>query len=155
MQNTAQISAVSTTLSLTLESLATQVAELTAVRRLAARDPSLRPRFRHRSPTSPRATVTADETTRLNIIRHPGAPVRAPMFLAGKRAPRKLIAPISRGPTRRLLYVRDSNSRLRFLVDRGAEVSLIPTTHSDKHLPPSHTLEVANCSPINVYGERP
>ncbi|XP_047477363.1 uncharacterized protein LOC125030987 [Penaeus chinensis] len=54
IQTSPQVSSVSTTSPLTLESLATQVAELTtAVRRLAARDPSPRPRSRHRSPASP------------------------------------------------------------------------------------------------------
>ena len=57
IQASPQVSAVSTTPSLTLESLAAQVAELTtAVRRLATRDPSPHPRPRHRSPASPRAS---------------------------------------------------------------------------------------------------
>lgn len=55
IQTTAQISAVAAPPPLTLEALATQVAELTtAVRQLSAREPSPRPRSRHRSPASPR-----------------------------------------------------------------------------------------------------
>lgn len=47
----------------------------------------------------------------------------------------------------------DSNSHLQLLVDTGADVSLIPASHKDRHLPASHTLEAVKCSPINVYSE--
>ncbi|XP_037794221.1 uncharacterized protein LOC119589708 [Penaeus monodon] len=104
MQNTTQISVVSTTPSLTLGSLATQVAH----------DPSPRLRFCHCSPSSPRATR-------------------------------------DRGRNYTPQY-RQSYSRHRSPTP-GVEVSLIPVTHSDKHLLTSRTLEAANCSPINVYGE--
>ncbi|ROT81776.1 gag-pol polyprotein [Penaeus vannamei] len=76
---------------------------------------------------------------------------RAP---SGKRLPRELSAPVFREPRRRLLYVRDASSSLRFLIDTGAEVSLLPASHKDKHLPSSRALEAANATPINVYGER-
>ncbi|ROT62928.1 Gag-Pol polyprotein [Penaeus vannamei] len=35
-----------------------------------------------------------------------------------------------------------------------AEVSLLPASHRDKRFPSSRTLEAANTSPINTYGER-
>jgi len=76
------------------------------------------------------------------------------LLLAGKRLPRKLSAPVFREPRRRLLYVRDASSTLRFLIDTGAEVSLLPASHKDKRLPSSRTLEAANATPINVYCER-
>ena len=54
-----------------------------------------------------------------------------------------------------LLFVSDRNSGRRFLVDTGAEVSVIPSTKWDKingnHGP---TLLAANHTSINTYGRR-
>lgn len=61
----------------------------------------------------------------------------------------------SRSPRWHLLYACDIKSYLQYLVDTEVEVSLIPASREDKLLPTSGTLEAANCSPINIYGECP
>lgn len=54
-----------------------------------------------------------------------------------------------------LLFVRDVHASLGLLVDTGAEVSLLPTSHKDKCLTSSRTLEAVNGSSINAYSECP
>lgn len=54
----------------------------------------------------------------------------------------------------RLLYVTDPTSRRRYLVDTGAEVSLIPATRADRLGKPAYHLAAANGTGIPVYGER-
>ena len=56
----------------------------------------------------------------------------------------------------RLFYVHDRITGTRFLVDTGAEVSVIPPTVSDKrfHSNSSVTLQAVNQSSINTFGER-
>ena len=54
-----------------------------------------------------------------------------------------------------LFYITDCTNRLQFLVDTGAEVSIIPPSATD----PSHdksnlTLQAANNTPIPTYGNR-
>lgn len=58
-------------------------------------------------------------------------------------------------PVSRLFYVADSVNGLRFLVDTGAEVSIIPPTPSDrKATSPSYHLKAVNSSTIACYGQR-
>ena len=55
----------------------------------------------------------------------------------------------------RLLYVTDRESRLRFLVDTGAEVSIIPPSKAErKNRQDTFGLLAANGSPIVTYGTR-
>ena len=55
----------------------------------------------------------------------------------------------------RVLYLTDSQSDTRFLVDTGAGVSVIPPNkHDMKHESTSSSLTAANGSKINTYGER-
>ena len=56
----------------------------------------------------------------------------------------------------RLFYILDNNSNLRFLVDTGAEVSLIPpiNKHSRTSRATEFTLLAANGSPIPTYGRQ-
>ncbi|ROT67192.1 reverse transcriptase [Penaeus vannamei] len=131
----------------TLGSLAVHVATLSkAVQKISTQE-----RSRCRTPSPPHS----DRDFRRSL-----PPNRQPRFRAPApplkdwRVPRKLCAPVFRGPRRRLLYVRDASSSLCFLVDTGAEVSLFPASHRDKRFPSSRTLEAANTSPINTYGER-
>ena len=52
-----------------------------------------------------------------------------------------------------LLFVTDQVSGRQFLVDTGAEVSVIPATGLDTRIEqPGHTLTAANGSRINMYG---
>ncbi|CAE1296072.1 unnamed protein product [Acanthosepion pharaonis] len=59
------------------------------------------------------------------------------------------------GEVCRLLFVSDRTTGIRFLVDSGAQISLIPATRADK-LKGSHklTLQVVNKSFIQTYGQR-
>ncbi|BHF60087.1 hypothetical protein SprV_0100304800 [Sparganum proliferum] len=53
----------------------------------------------------------------------------------------------------RTFYVCDTATRRRFLVDTGAQISVIPPTAADRHFPsPGLHLQVANCSPIPTVG---
>ena len=54
----------------------------------------------------------------------------------------------------RLFYVTDRSNGFRFLVDTGAEVSVLPPSATDrKHRRDSLTLQAVNDSPIATYGD--
>ena len=74
----------------------------------------------------------------------------------GKRPGQSLVATNAAGQqTGRLLYVTDRESRLRFLVDTGAEVSIIPPSNVEKkNRQDTFGLLAANGSPIVTYGTR-
>ena len=58
-------------------------------------------------------------------------------------------------PQGRLFYVKDSSSSLRFLVDTGAQVSIVPPTRADranKH--GDYRLQAINGSDITTFGVR-
>lgn len=59
------------------------------------------------------------------------------MFLVVKRAGRSLAATSVAGPTHpsHLFYVHEHNSHTRFLVDTGAEVSVVPPTRTERSQP--------------------
>ncbi|BHF63041.1 hypothetical protein SprV_0200603000 [Sparganum proliferum] len=55
--------------------------------------------------------------------------------------------------TGRTFYVRDTRSGRRFLVDTGAQISVVPPTAADRRFPsPGLHLQAANCSPIPTFG---
>ena len=55
----------------------------------------------------------------------------------------------------RLLFVHDRSTGLRFLIDTGAEISVIPRAARYRHLQPSAiSLQAANGSRIPTYGRR-
>jgi len=56
-------------------------------------------------------------------------------------------------PTSRLFFVNDSNSHLRFLVDTGAEVSVIPPTPIERKQVDSLKLQAVNDTFISTYGK--
>ncbi|XP_027213289.1 uncharacterized protein [Penaeus vannamei] len=146
----ATVSASTTTCTVTLGALAAHVATLSeAVQKISTQERShSRPRFRTPSPLR----FEWDFRRSLPPNRQPRFRVPSPPRKEWRK-PRKLGAPVFCGPLKHLLYVRDASSSLRFLVDTGAEVSLLPASHRDKRFPSSHTLEAANTSPINTYGE--
>ena len=78
------------------------------------------------------------------------------LFVLGKRPGQSLAATSSTGhPHSRLFFVRDRNSSLSFLVDTGAEVSVIPpsgSTNSRCHT--GYALRAVNQSSIATYGTR-
>ena len=54
-----------------------------------------------------------------------------------------------------LFYVTDKETQLRFLVDTGSEVSVIPPSSSDwKHIPDKLSLTAVNSTAIPMYGKR-
>ena len=77
-------------------------------------------------------------------------------MLSGKRWGQLLVATSVVGQqTGRLLYVIDRESRLRFLVDTGSEVSIIPPSKAKrKKRQDTFGLLTANNSPIVTYGTR-
>ncbi|XP_069971722.1 uncharacterized protein [Penaeus vannamei] len=151
LQADAMLVARAPTSAVTLGALAAHVTTLSeAVQKIPTQERShSRPCFR--TPSPPRFE---------RDIRRSASPNCQPRFHVPSpphkewRKPRKLGAPVFRGPRRRLLYAQYAASSLRFLVDTGAEVSLLPASHRDKRFPSSRTLEAANTSPINTYGER-
>nr|VZI50943.1 unnamed protein product [Spirometra erinaceieuropaei] len=53
----------------------------------------------------------------------------------------------------RTFYVCDTATRRRFLVDTGAQISVVPPTAADRCFPsPGLHLQAANCSPIPTFG---
>ena len=50
-----------------------------------------------------------------------------------------------------MLYIYDPLSKTKFLVDTGAEISVLPATFSQKSLPPVAHLYAANGTKISVY----
>ncbi|BHF80779.1 hypothetical protein SprV_0702390700 [Sparganum proliferum] len=55
----------------------------------------------------------------------------------------------------RTFYVCDNVTRRRFLVDTGAQISVVPPTPVDRRCPsPGLHLQAANCSPISTFGSR-
>ena len=55
----------------------------------------------------------------------------------------------------RLFYITDRSNGFRFLVDTGAEVSVIPPSAADrKHPRTGLNLQAVNDSPIATYGDR-
>nr|VZI35993.1 unnamed protein product [Spirometra erinaceieuropaei] len=55
----------------------------------------------------------------------------------------------------RTFYVCDNVTRRRFLVDTGAQISVVPPTPVDRRCPsPGLHPQAANCSPISTFGSR-
>ena len=78
------------------------------------------------------------------------------MCPGGKHPGRSLGATSVTGQNiRRLFYVTDSSTGFKFLVDTGAQVSIIPPSPTDRHI--RHTnliLEAVNGTPIRTFGTR-
>ena len=79
------------------------------------------------------------------------------LLVVGKCPGQPVAAPVSGPPTSRRLYVRDVTSGTRFLVDTGADVSLLPATSEHRrHVDPTGQcqLRAANGSAIPAFGQR-
>lgn len=74
----------------------------------------------------------------------------------GKRAGRSPLRTTATGPSvNSLFYVHDHHSRRNFLVDTGAEASILPATSHDKqYLTAGRPLSAANGSDIRTFGTR-
>ena len=53
-----------------------------------------------------------------------------------------------------LVHLRDHISKKNFLIDSGAEISVIPATKMDRYKEDHSTLAAANGTPINTFGEK-
>ena len=53
----------------------------------------------------------------------------------------------------RLFFISNKNTGTRFLVDTGAEVSVLPPAVINKRKPSAFALQAVNKSPISTYGE--
>ena len=76
---------------------------------------------------------------------------------AGKRRSQRLAttSPPGNDTNSRLFYVTDKQSGRRFLIDTGAEISVLPPTASDrKHPSNQYNLQAITKSPIATFGER-
>ncbi|BHF71289.1 hypothetical protein SprV_0401434400 [Sparganum proliferum] len=73
-----------------------------------------------------------------------------------KRPRQPVIATTAVGPSRpsRLFYISDKSSGLRFLVDTGAEVSVIPPLRRHRLKPSKFSLQAATSTTISNYGQR-
>ncbi|BHF76420.1 hypothetical protein SprV_0501951800 [Sparganum proliferum] len=74
-----------------------------------------------------------------------------------KPASQRIDATVFSGPpsSGRTFCVCDKVTRRRFLVDTGAQISVVPPTPVDRHCPsPGLHLQAANCSPISTFGSR-
>ena len=72
----------------------------------------------------------------------------------GKLGPGVLSAAGAPDAVLRRLFVTDRHTGRRFLVDTGADVSVIPAPPRFRHSPPSLTLSAANGTPIPTHGQR-
>ena len=79
-----------------------------------------------------------------------------PLQLFGKRAGQPLVATSAVGCSdSHLFYIRDKNSGLPFLVDTGAEVSIIPLSGPlHMHRATGYSLQAVNQSSIATFGTR-
>ena len=80
------------------------------------------------------------------------------MYLVGKRRGQAVSAaftPPGKYTPSRILFVKDVERGRRFMVDSGADVSVIPPSMSDRlHLDTDFVLQAANRSNIKTYGQR-
>ncbi|ROT69406.1 Gag-Pol polyprotein [Penaeus vannamei] len=142
----ATVSATTTTSVVTLGSLAAHVATLSeAVQKISTQE-----RSRCRTPSPPHS----DRDFRRSL-----PPNRQPCFRAPApplkdwRVPRGNWARLS--PDLGGVYCTSEMPPPPYVSSSTrAEVSLLPASHRDKRFPSSRSLEAANTSPINTYGER-
>lgn len=82
------------------------------------------------------------------------------MFLQKRQAIKKLIsqsnqAPFDKGKTISRLYIREKNSGRDYLIDTGADISVIPPTQQEKgHAPCVFPLHAANGTKIKTFGSK-
>nr|VZH98641.1 unnamed protein product [Spirometra erinaceieuropaei] len=74
----------------------------------------------------------------------------------GKQPRQPVTATPAAGQSRpsRLFCISDKSSDLRFLVDTGAEISVIPPSRRHHFKPSQFSLQAANSTTINTYGQR-
>ncbi|XP_064468689.1 uncharacterized protein LOC135382952 [Ornithodoros turicata] len=82
-------------------------------------------------------------------------PLHEALYLVGKRDRRPVMAAtVSTTASSRLFYVVDRVSRTRFLVDTGADVSVLPASPADRRRPPLFYLTAVNDTGIPVFRQQ-
>ena len=78
------------------------------------------------------------------------------MQKVGKRERQPVTATLPAGPATpsRLLKIRDPTTHVRFLIDTGATVSVLPVNRQDRRRTSQYNLRAANGSDIATYGTR-
>ena len=77
------------------------------------------------------------------------------LLLLGKREGQYVKVADVTGPNpSRLFFISDRDSGLRFLIDTGAQVSVIPPSAKDRNAPSPLTLQAVNNTSIRTYGSR-
>ena len=72
---------------------------------------------------------------------------------AGEQSSQQLRATSVAGPTQdHLFYVTDRASGLKFLIDTGAEVSVVPRSHTHRKTQKGPSLQAINNTSIPMYG---
>ncbi|XP_064468344.1 uncharacterized protein LOC135379022 [Ornithodoros turicata] len=89
-------------------------------------------------------------------IRRQRVQMHTALLLVGKCGGRSIVAAYDSGPPgSRLFFVTDRIAKYRFLVDTGAEVSIVPPTRSDRARGPSTSkLQAVNASQVSTFGLR-
>ena len=89
-------------------------------------------------------------------VRRPSHQMRGPMQKECGKRPGPALAANARGPpTRsRLVFVQDKHYNTIFLVDTGADVSVLPPTNSERKHQAGIWLQAANNTKINTYGQK-
>ncbi|VDP84780.1 unnamed protein product [Schistosoma mattheei] len=72
----------------------------------------------------------------------------------GKLPSRHALTATVAGEHSRLLYITDVTTRVRYLVDTGVEVSVLPANSNDRLHESALNLQAANGKPIATYGKR-
>ncbi|KAA3682506.1 uncharacterized protein DEA37_0008480 [Paragonimus westermani] len=87
---------------------------------------------------------------------HPALRTPSSPHVAVKPAGQPVIATTVAGQacTSRLFFIRDRSTGLRLLIDTGAELSVIPLQPNDRFQSGQYTLQAANQSRIETFGER-
>ena len=81
--------------------------------------------------------------------------MHTPLLVSGKRGGQCVEATNVAGPhPSRLFYITDRHSGVLFLVDTGAQISVIPPAATDRNLSSNLTLQAVNNTTIRTYGTR-
>nr|XP_057908117.1 uncharacterized protein LOC131104680 [Doryrhamphus excisus] len=112
----------------------------------------------HGVEADPQQTVTEDaDSAVVAAVRRKGSALFSPLRFrgSGKRRRRRPVAAVGAGERSELLFVNDSLSGRRFLVDSGSQVSLLPPGRTDKSARGGGPLlSAANGSSIDTFGTR-
>ena len=133
----------------------TRLADLVATLTSRPRHTRSRSQSRQRRPSSPAPHDSQSRPRRLpSPTPHDSQPAQEKHL--GKRLGRTLAATGVTGPTAsRLFFVTDAHTNMRFLVDTGSEVCVIPPTPADRRRSPEpRTLTAVNNTAIRTYGQR-